>query len=228
MGAVGHVRKLKSAIAAMSITEDIPRGVQQAQREAELGAATGGKLVMYSSSVTANRDSKGMCDRMRQIFQQHRVPFEERDVVMNQAFAEELKDRAPDEAIPVVRARRRLGAVALSLSLFSGRRLFAQSLHTFADARACPFPLSFLNHLGIFQRQAAGHGGNHWEFERKRQAVRAAGRHAKDFCGRRRHVHPVWRPRLLPGEAGGHAWCCLCVGRVEIGSRHVLPCPLLP
>jgi hypothetical protein len=107
MGAVGTVRKLKSALAAMSIKEDVPRGVQQAQREAELGTATGGKIVVYTSSVTANRESKSQCDRLRQIFQQHRVPFEERDVVMNQAFAEELKDRAPDEAIPVVRPNAR-------------------------------------------------------------------------------------------------------------------------
>lgn len=111
MGAIGTVRKLKSALMAMSAPkDDLPRGMLQAQREAEIGAATGGKLVIYTSSVTANRTAKTDCDRMRQIFQQHRVPFEERDVVMDQGYAAELRDRVPDALPPMVRrgARRRV------------------------------------------------------------------------------------------------------------------------
>eukprot|EP00047_Mylnosiga_fluctuans_P021745 m.108659 g.108659 ORF g.108659 m.108659 type:complete len:547 (-) comp9012_c0_seq1:2096-3736(-) len=72
--------------------------------EAEAAAAEvhGGKIVVYTSSMTAVKATANACLLVRRTLQGHRVTFEERDVFMSAAFHDELQARCPGRGVPQI------------------------------------------------------------------------------------------------------------------------------
>eukprot|EP00730_Choanoeca_flexa_P012122 TRINITY_DN3357_c0_g1_i1.p1 TRINITY_DN3357_c0_g1~~TRINITY_DN3357_c0_g1_i1.p1 ORF type:complete len:634 (+),score=127.20 TRINITY_DN3357_c0_g1_i1:93-1994(+) len=70
-----------------------------AEKEAAVGAKTGGKLVLYTTSGTTVRQTYVQCQMVLRVLQGHRFKYEERDVMLSKAFANEVKERCPDPTV---------------------------------------------------------------------------------------------------------------------------------
>mmetsp|Transcript_11933 Transcript_11933/g.30678 ORF Transcript_11933/g.30678 Transcript_11933/m.30678 type:complete len:349 (+) Transcript_11933:897-1943(+) len=70
--------------------------------KAEKAAAKkyGGKIVIYTTSVTGIMETKIECKEMRGIFQRLRVRFEERNIYMDKSLGAELEFRLPGATLP--------------------------------------------------------------------------------------------------------------------------------
>lgn len=70
------------------------------ESEKAAGEKEGGKIVIYTTSVTGILATKSNCNEMRAIFQRLRVPFEERNIYMDKNLATELEQRRPGSELP--------------------------------------------------------------------------------------------------------------------------------
>ena len=70
------------------------------QIETAAGIKYGGKVVIYTTSVTGIRDTYARCTEVRKIFQNLRVAFEDRNIYMSSEFAKELDERLPKALVP--------------------------------------------------------------------------------------------------------------------------------
>ena len=70
------------------------------QSEALAGEAAGGKIVVYTTSVSTVKETYSACQDMRKMFQRARVAFEERDIFLDAAFNRELQARLPSANVP--------------------------------------------------------------------------------------------------------------------------------
>eukprot|EP00053_Salpingoeca_punica_P009579 m.85768 g.85768 ORF g.85768 m.85768 type:complete len:508 (+) comp15071_c0_seq1:1295-2818(+) len=70
--------------------------------EEAAGESSGGKIVLYTSSVQAVKKSYMECHEVRRILQMLRVPFEERDIMMSAEYKVQLRERAPGATPPVL------------------------------------------------------------------------------------------------------------------------------
>ena len=70
------------------------------QSEAAAGEITGGKIVVYTTSVSTVKETYSACQDMRKIFQRSRVAFEERDIFLDATFNKELQARLPTATVP--------------------------------------------------------------------------------------------------------------------------------
>ena len=60
-----------------------------------------GKVVMYTTSLTAKMEVSSNCARVKQILTTHRISFDERDIFLHPGFLDELKERLSTTEIVV-------------------------------------------------------------------------------------------------------------------------------
>ena len=72
------------------------------QSEAAAGEASGGKIVVYTTSVSTVKETYAACQDVRKMLQRARVAFEERDIFLHSQFAKELQARLPAITLPFV------------------------------------------------------------------------------------------------------------------------------
>lgn len=104
LGQRGYVRAQR--LSHIEMQEDaaregpVSKALLLAKAEAEAGEKQGGKIVIYTTSVTGMMETKIRCNEMRGIFQRLRVRFEERNTYMTRAIKEELQERLPKAVVP--------------------------------------------------------------------------------------------------------------------------------
>lgn len=103
VGTVGAVQARRNQF-AIKADKNQPKSVaeQLAESEEAAGALSGGKIVVYTTSVSTVKSTYQACQDMRKILQRARVAFEERDIFLDASFNKELVARLPDAVVPYV------------------------------------------------------------------------------------------------------------------------------